>query len=186
MKSKNKTYAILLTVIVAGLLFFFSTTLWMPDDRIRQNDNYAQTFTVGEWLLRVDNAKYNKTNNIINCRLLQRGNIAEPVAFDVTAYLGNPANKKVLPCTVMSLPDDPDTEVVKIKKVPNDYYYVSLVFTARSDFSTASQDSMDAFESSSTASSSSSEANGDIQTKTVKIDYRAAASANDKSSGQGD
>lgn len=185
MKSSNRTYVILLTVLVAGVLFFFSTTMWMPDDRIKEKDNYGETITVGTWLLRVDNAKYDKDSKTMTCRLLQRGTLDNPKPYQVTAYLGYSGDKKVLPCTIEKKENDPEMVSVKIKNVPPDYYYISLAISARSDFSTAAANPTDEFESAASSSSASSAAVGDMQTKTVKIDYRTAASAKEKSPGNG-
>lgn len=182
MKSANKQYVIWSVVIVLCFVFFFTTKLWMGDDRTMRNTNYDELFTAGDWSLHVGKAYYDKAGNTLTCSVYQRAVRVSPKPYHIAVYLGRMSLNKKLQYTLEKRMDDPNMRTLRIKNVPTNYYYLTLEFTAQSSI-------MDEFNNiSSTDNSTYEDDNEDFgntntvqkqepDVKDIQIDYRTAKTA---------
>lgn len=177
MKSSGKFYLRLLIVIVAGFVFFFSTKLWLPDDRDKQSIYYNEVLQEGDWMVRFQDAEYDPASQKMRVEILQKALYSDPQNYKLKVYKGNVQAKVALPFELEQEQDNPNVCWLEISKIPKDYYYISIVFTTQSQEypadTSSSADSQsgvtdnDIFASGATTTSAVS-----TDTKTIKIDYR--------------
>jgi len=176
MKSGNKIYIILLTAMAICFTFFFTTKLWLPDDRATQNQYYDELFSIGDWNIHVGSAQYDKAKNTLTCKIYKKGVTDDPKAYAIGVFLGNSTLQKKLSYTLTASKDNPNYVELIIKNVPSDYYYVTVKFTAQeslTDVYTSSSD--DSYGDDNTDNTSG--AVSETCTKDVRIDYRITSAA---------
>jgi hypothetical protein len=145
MKSGNKTYVILMVVVLIGFSFFFTTKLWLPDDRVKQNGNYDQIMNVGDWTFEVGGTtKYDAANKILLIEIYKRSIENNPKPYHISVFNGNAKQKDSLSYSLTQRKNDPDTCWLEVKNVPVDYYYISVVVTANSSLNVAAPETNEA------------------------------------------
>lgn len=140
MKSSGKFYAIIFVVMVLVFGFFFSTKAWMPDDRPLEITGYDQVLTVGDWMMRLQNATYNPNDKTLKVTVLEKAQVATPANYKIATYLEGQSLNKKLPSTLSQNENDPNTVTLDIQKVPSDFYFVTVVVTAKSYLDTESSE----------------------------------------------
>lgn len=169
MKSKNHIYVAVLAVMVIGFTFFFSTKLWLPDDRIKQNSNYNAVLTVGNWMIKITDAKYDPATKILRCTVYQKTITSDSPPYKLAVYNEDSDDGNVLKSTLQEQKNQPNTRLLEIKNVPADFYYLTVVISASTSSGSASTAVLDEFgqpESSSVSSVISEDK------RKVMIDYR--------------
>lgn len=175
MNSSNRFYSRILLVIIIGCAFFFSTKLWLPDDRPKEQNNYKQLIQAGDWLMRLQGAGYNPSTKTMRVEILQEAQSDSPQAYKIKAYLGDVSNDNVLPSSISKQENNPNLCWLEIHDVPTNYYYVSLVLTATSSIGvTSAPSSENNVDSDIFADDSTNVIAASTTKKTILIDYRAA------------
>lgn len=181
MKSGNKVYVIVITAIVLCFAFFFSTKLWCPDDRTKQTDNYNQLITAGQWDIQIGNAKYDKSSKTISCLVYSKTTSEDPKDYSITCYNGKPSKDIKLKYELKQAQDDPNFAKLYVYDVPNDYYYVTVGITAKTDdYSSTASSYTSSNENNSEykfESNTSEKKTDNNVTKYIEIDYRTAEKA---------
>ncbi|MFT9075985.1 hypothetical protein [Ethanoligenens sp.] len=126
MQSKGRIYGVLFVVIIIVCGFFFSSKFWLPDDRSLKNLNYDQVLTLGDWMIRFQDASFDKTAGTMTVNVLEKAQLATDGPFKVAVYLGDKSLGKKLPFQLNPVMDKPNLQTLSIEKIPADFYYVTV------------------------------------------------------------
>lgn len=170
--SAGRHYTVFSIVVIALLVFFFSTKAWLPDDRPHQNLLYKQVIQLGDWLIRFQDATYDPASQTMRVQVLQKEQGDTTTPFKITAYLGSTSSGRQLTSVVSQPENSPDMCWLEVHGIPKNYYYVSFVLTSTYGAQTVSAPG-------NTSSDIFGDSGQDLApttkfTQTVSIDYRSA------------
>lgn len=170
MKSKNYIYLILAGAALTLSLFFFSSRLWMGDDREEKDMNYGTSISVaGVWDIKVTNARYDKEKRLLEAEYYSKarfGSSAEPP--EIKAVLSKAVTEPIY-IKVTDMPDNPNGQYIQISNMPESWYYIKLQFTAKRPAGETQEPVTDKFGALQTKADVQNETE---ETRTVQIDYR--------------
>ena len=169
MKSKNRTYVAVLLVMLIGFTFFFSTKFWLPDDRTKENNNYDEVINVGEWMLKVTDAKYDPETKTLQCSVYQKTMSANTMPYKIAVYNQDSNSGDSLKYLLVAQQNNPNLCLLEIKNVPAGYYYLTVMITTSDNSNTTSTAVLDEFGQPQKSSESSVST---VEKKKVMIDYR--------------
>ncbi len=173
MKSKNYIYLILAGAALTLSLFFFSSRLWMGDDREEKDMNYGTSISVaGVWDIKVTNARYDKEKRLLEAEYYSKarfGRSAEPP--EIKAVLSKAVTEPIY-IKVTDMPDNPNGQYIQISNMPESWYYIKLQFTAKRPAGGTQEPITDKFGALQTKADVQNETE---ETRTVQIDYRVCA-----------
>lgn len=172
MKSGNKLYIILTVILIGCTVFFFSTKLWLPDDRIKEDQNYNQLITVGDWDIQIGNADYSSSSQKMSLLFYKKSSAESPEPYTMCAYLGSPDDGKKLRYNLEKQPDNPNYCMLYIYDIPAGYYYVTVEITAAESDDCTSYSDVDSENSGYRFTSSNDSSKPEKSVYDVKIDYR--------------
>lgn len=123
MKSKNYIYITIIILFLLVTVIFFSSRLWLPDDRAKKTENYDEIKTAGMYSFRISNAVLDtSTNNLtLDLYYMSMEPDKEPVTFLV--YLDGNKNKELSWTTTQK---DSTNLTISIPKIQAGFYYVTV------------------------------------------------------------
>ena len=170
MVSKNKYYAILVVVMSLCLVFFFSSKLWMGDDRVIRNTNYNQLIDVAGWQINLGDAQYSAAAKEMQVKLYKMTMQESINEMDIEVFLGRQSLKKELEYEI-SPTDKEDVFLITVKNISPDYYYLSFVFSVEPTPEITDDEPLETDVFGNPIKSEETE----TQTRTVQVDYRLAS-----------
>lgn len=126
MTGKNITYPVLIGIIILSLAFFFTTRLWMPDDRKDRTVNYDTVFTVSDvWDIKISDARFE--NGVLKVKYFAKPRLdaVNPPTLKITLENGN----ENLQADIIQMEDNPFGKEITVHGLPEKWYYVR--FTVR-------------------------------------------------------
>lgn len=146
--TSNIHYFITLGVMIAVLVFFFSTLYWMPESRKLKNENYDTTFTLSAYCFKINAAQYDSATQTLRVNYYVKENTPgkshPPIVKEVT--LGDSTGKR-LPFTVEKMPEgiNPYGHYITISEVPPDEFKFIRVYVEVTDLDVQPPDVLDEF-----------------------------------------
>lgn len=170
MKSKNYIYFVLTGIALMLSLFFFSSRIWMGDDRAEKDMNYGQSVSVaGVWDIKVTNARYDKEKRLLELEYyskIRNGSTSAPP--EIRAVLSKAVSEPVY-LKIVDMLDNPNGQYIQISNMPESWYYIKLQFTAERSAGETREPVTDKFGALQTQPDIQSDRK---ETRTVQIDYR--------------
>jgi len=123
MKSKNYIYITIIVLFLLVTTVFFSSRIWLPDDRAKKTENYDEIKTAGTYSFRISNAVLDTSTNMLTLDLYYMS--VEPDKDPVTflIYMDGNKNKELVWTTTEK---DSTNLTVSIPKIPDDFYYMTV------------------------------------------------------------
>ena len=123
MKSKNYIYITILVLFLLVTMVFFSSRMWLQDDRVKKTENYDEIKTAGTYSFRISNAVLDTSTNTLTLDLYYMS--MEPDKDPVTFLVYTDGNKnKELAWTTSE--KDSTNLTISIPKIPDGFYYVTV------------------------------------------------------------
>ncbi len=131
--SKNARYVFVCLLIIALLVFFFSSRAWIGDDRKNQTYNYDRTLTMSNsWYAKINNAVYDSTTKTLTVDFYTKermeGQAERPVVSYVT--LGNSQGPR-LDFELLDQPSNIFGSTIIIHNVSSDWYYIRIYLSCK-------------------------------------------------------
>ena len=123
MKSKNYIYITILVLFLLVTTVFFSSRMWLPDDRVKKTENYDEIKTAGTYSFRISNAVLDTSTNTLTLDLYYMS--MEPDKDTVTFFIYMDGNKNKELCSTTTEKDSTNL-TISIPKIPDSFYYVTV------------------------------------------------------------
>jgi len=123
MKSKNYVYLSIIILFFIVTLFFCSSRIWLPDDRVKMTGNYDEIKTVGTYSCRFSNAAIDtKTRTMtVDLYCMSINPEKDPISFLI--YLNGNKNKELS----WTVTDKDSTNIaITVPEIPTEFYYVTV------------------------------------------------------------
>ncbi|MEI8201271.1 MAG: hypothetical protein WCG21_14525 [Eubacteriales bacterium] len=123
MKSKNYIYITIIVLFLLVTVVFFSSRLWLLDDRAKKTENYDEIKTAGTYSFRISNAVLDTSTNTLTLDLyyMSMEPDKDPVTFLV--YTDGNKNKELAWTTTEK---DSTNLTISIPQIPDGFYYVTV------------------------------------------------------------
>jgi len=123
MKSKNYIYITILVLFLLVTVIFFSSRMWLPDDRVKKTENYDEIKTAGTYSFRISNAVLDTSTNTMTLDLyyLSMEPDKDPVTFLI--YMDGNKNKELAWTTTVK---DSTNLTISIPQIQAGFYYVTV------------------------------------------------------------
>ena len=123
MKSKNYIYITILVLFLLVTTVFFSSRLWLPDDRAKKTKNYDEIKTVGMYSLRISNAVLDTSTNNLTLDLYYMSTEPDKAPVSFLIYMDGNKNKELV---WTKTEKDSTNLTISIPKIPAGFYYVTV------------------------------------------------------------
>ena len=123
MKSKNYIYITIIVLFLLVTVVFFSSRMWLPDDRVKKTENYDEIKAVGTYSFRFSNAVMDTSTGTLTVDLYYMSiePDKDPVTFLI--YMDGDKNKELVWTTTEK---DSTNMTITIPKILNGFYYVTV------------------------------------------------------------
>lgn len=127
------------------LVLFFTSYIWIGDDRKLMDDGYNQTMNLNSWEIKVSGAKYHKENSTLTLSFFKKektiGQSSTPTLDKIT--LGNLSGEVLEFTTQANATNEYGTDIT-VYDVPSDFYYIRL-YISSTTFDVEVPDTIDEF-----------------------------------------
>lgn len=133
MKKSNALYTAILLILVVFFTFFFSSKLWMGDDRSNKSMNFNSTILLSNaWEVKITDGVYDAEKGVLEVQYFAKRRLNSGVEAP-TLRITLEGTKQPLEALITDMDDNEYGKWIQVQNVPRDYYYLRFTLTCKTE-----------------------------------------------------